>query len=102
MDPVAIQKAMDEAYAKFKDIKEGKNADYIKELAKVDPNIFGIAIVTTDVRSIPLVIFNLLFPFKSISKVFTMARVIEEQGPKAIMDKIGVDATGSVSIPLWL
>ena len=31
---------------------------------------------------------------QSISKVFTLARVIEEQGAKAVMDKIGVDATG--------
>ena len=29
-------------------LKEGKNADYIKELANVDPNIYGIAIVTVD------------------------------------------------------
>src|SRR5439155_495356 len=43
-----IQAALDEAYNKFKNLKEGKNADYIKELANVDPNIFGIALVTTD------------------------------------------------------
>ena len=43
-----IQAAIDEAYTKFKDVKEGKNADYIKELATVDPKIFGIALITTD------------------------------------------------------
>ena len=42
------QAAIDNAYNKYKDLKEGKNADYIKELANVDPNIFGIAIMTTD------------------------------------------------------
>jgi glutaminase len=31
---------------------------------------------------------------QSISKVFTVAKVIEEQGAKAVFDKIGVDATG--------
>ena len=31
---------------------------------------------------------------QSISKVFTMAKVIEEQGPDAIAARIGVDATG--------
>ena len=31
---------------------------------------------------------------QSISKVFTMAKVIEEQGPDAIANTIGVDATG--------
>ena len=42
------QGAIDRAYAKYKDLKEGKNADYIKELATVDPNIYGIAIVSVD------------------------------------------------------
>ena len=43
-----VQRAVDAAYAKFKDLREGKNADYIPALAKVDPNLFGIAVVTTD------------------------------------------------------
>jgi len=94
LDPVNIQKAMDEAYLKFKDIKEGKNADYIKELAKVDPNIYGIAIVTTDGKIYTKGDLTSAVSIQSISKVFTMARVIEEQGPRAVMDKIGVDATG--------
>ncbi len=33
---------------------------------------------------------------QSISKVFTMARVMEEQGPDAIANNMGVDATGQV------
>src|SRR5204863_10154539 len=44
----AYQAAVDGAYAKFKDLKEGKNADYIPALAEVDPNIFGIVLVTVD------------------------------------------------------
>ena len=39
-----IQKAVDAAYAKFRTLKEGKNADYIPALAKVDPNLFGIVL----------------------------------------------------------
>jgi glutaminase len=89
-----IQKALDEAYAKYKDLKEGKNADYIKELANVDPNIFGIAIVTTDGQVYTKGDITSMVSIQSVSKVFTMARVIEEQGPQVIQDKIGVDATG--------
>jgi glutaminase len=94
LSPENIQKALDEAYAKFKDVKEGKNADYIKELAKVDPNIYGIAIVTTDGKVYTKGDLQSAVSIQSISKVFTMARVIEEQGARAVMDKIGVDATG--------
>jgi glutaminase len=89
-----IQKALDEAYAKFKDLKEGKNADYIKELANVDPNIFGIAIVTTDGQVYTKGDITSMVSIQSVSKVFTMAKVMEEQGPQVIQDKIGVDATG--------
>ena len=35
--PGDVQKAVDAAYAKFKTLAEGKNADYIPALAKVDP-----------------------------------------------------------------
>jgi glutaminase len=89
-----IQKALDEAYNKFKDLKEGKNADYIKELANVDPNIFGIALVTTDGQVYTKGDITSMVSIQSVSKVFTMAKVIEEQGPQAVQDKIGVDATG--------
>ena len=89
-----IQAALDEAYAKFKDLKEGKNADYIKELANVDPNIFGIALVTTDGTVYTKGDITSMVSIQSVSKVFTMAEVIEEQGHQALQDKIGVDATG--------
>jgi glutaminase len=90
----SIEAALDEAYNKFKDLKEGKNADYIKELATVDPNIFGIAIVTTDGQVYTKGDIKSMVSIQSVSKVFTMAKDIEDLGPQVIQDKIGVDATG--------
>src|SRR5580765_5844150 len=89
-----IEAALNEAYEKFKDLKEGKNADYIKELATVDPNIFGIAIVTTDGTVYTKGDINSRVSIQSVSKVFTLAKILEELGAQAIQDKIGVDATG--------
>ena len=89
-----IEKVLNDAYNKFKDLKEGKNADYIKELANVDPNIFGIALITVDGQVYTKGDIQSMVSIQSVSKVFTMAEVLEEQGPQAIMDKIGVDATG--------
>ena len=91
---IPYQAAIDHAYAKYKDLKEGKNADYIKELANVDPNIYGIAIVTVDGQVFTKGDLDSRVSIQSISKVFTLAKVIEEQGAKAIVEKIGVDATG--------
>jgi glutaminase len=89
-----IQAALDAALAKYKDIKEGKNADYIPALAKVDPKIYGISLVTADGKVYTAGDVKSEVSIQSISKVFTMAKVIEESGPGAIEQRIGVDATG--------
>ena len=89
-----ITAALNEAYAKYKDLQEGKNADYIPALAKVDPKTFGIALVTTDGKVYTAGDIKSEVSIQSISKVFTMAKVIEEQGPEVIEKTIGVDATG--------
>jgi len=93
--PADIQKAVDAAYAKFKGLAEGKNADYIPALAKVDPNLFGIALVTADGKVYTAGDVKTEVSIQSISKVFTMAQVIEEQGLESIEKQIGVDATGA-------
>jgi len=90
------QGAVNAAYAKLKDLKEGKNADYIPALAEVDPNIFGIALVTADGKVYTAGDLTSEVSIQSISKVFTMALVMEEQSPEAIANNMGVDATGQV------
>jgi glutaminase len=92
--PADITKAVNDAYAKYKDIKEGANADYIPALAKVDPNLFGIAVVTADGKVYTAGDVATEVSIQSISKVFTMAYVIQTQGPDAILNNTGVDATG--------
>jgi glutaminase len=95
-DAAAIQQALKDAHAKFEAVKEGRNADYIPALAKVDPTLFGIALVTTDGQVFTVGDAESLFSIQSISKVFTLARVIEDRGEQAIEDSVGVDATGQV------
>jgi glutaminase len=90
-----VQSAVDAAYAKYRNLKEGKNADYIPALAKVDPNLFGVAVVTADGKVFSAGDIKTEVSIQSISKVFTMAQVIQEQGPDAIEKRIGVDATGA-------
>jgi glutaminase len=89
-----ITAALNEAYTKYKGLQEGKNADYIPALAKVDSKIFGIALVTADGKVYTAGDVKSEVSIQSISKVFTMAKVMEEQGPEAIEKTIGVDATG--------
>jgi glutaminase len=91
-----IEAALKAAFTKYQNLKEGKNADYIPALAKVDPNIFGIALVTVDGRVYTMGDVKSEVSIQSISKVFTMALVMEESGIDAIRSNMGVDATGQV------
>jgi glutaminase len=92
--PAEIEAALKAAHAKYQGLKEGKNADYIPALAKVDSNIYGIALVTADGKVYTMGDVKSEVSIQSISKVFTLAKVIEEQGPEAIAKTIGTDATG--------
>ena len=82
-------------YAKYKGLQEGKNADYIPRSPRSirtcsasrwsppDGKVYTAGDVKTEVS------------IQSISKVFTLAQVIQEQGLESIEKRIGVDATGA-------
>jgi glutaminase len=91
-----IETALDAAHAKYKGLKEGANADYIPALAKVPPDLFGVALVTVDGQVYTVGDVDALFSIQSISKVFTLAKVFEQSGEPAVLENIGVDATGQV------
>jgi glutaminase len=94
--PPSAQAAVDAAHAKYRALDEGKNADYIPALARVDSKLFGIALVTVDGKVAKKGDVDAPFSIQSISKVFTLASVIETAGYEAVLEKVGVDATGQV------
>jgi glutaminase len=77
--PAEIEYAMIAAYTKYKDLHEGKHADYIPALAKVDSNLFGIALVTADGKVYTAGNITTEASIQSISKVFTMARLFRNR-----------------------
>jgi glutaminase len=89
-----VEEALEDAHKKFKGVKEGKNADYIPALAEVPSKLFGISLVTVDGKTYDKGDTKSLFSIQSISKVFTLAQVLQESGEQAVEDNIGVDATG--------
>lgn len=89
-----IQRVLQEAYEKFKSDQGGKNADYIKALAEVDPKIFGITLVTPDGKVYEAGDAKEEVSIQSISKVFTACKVLQERGAAFLQEKIGVNATG--------
>ncbi len=88
------QQALAKAYSSLKGVSEGKNADYIPALAKVDSKLFGIALATVEGAVYEVGSAREEFSIQSISKVFTLARTIELIGAEAVEKRIGVNATG--------
>jgi glutaminase len=90
-----LQQVVNEAYAKFKGLTEGENADYIPILATIPSELFGVAIGLKDGTVISAGDVDYRFAIESTSKPFTAALVMQQYGgPQAIVDKIGVEPTG--------
>ncbi|MEE4107930.1 MAG: glutaminase A [Halieaceae bacterium] len=94
MDGDRLQAAVDRAYESFREVKEGANADYIPILATVPSDLFGIAIVTREGEVYSAGDVDYKFSIQSVSKPFTAALIMAQQGPEAVRSKIGVEPTG--------
>lgn len=94
LTPEDYQRVVNEAYAKYKDVKEGANADYIPILATVPSEMFGVVIITRDGKVYSAGELDYEFSIQSVSKPFTASLIMQEQGPKAVREKIGVEPTG--------
>src|SRR2546423_15715785 len=89
-----IDQYLERLHAKFADLREGQVATYIPELAKADPNWFGICLATTDGRVYEVGDTRQAFTIQSISKAFVYGLALEDHGRDAVMAKIGVEPTG--------
>ncbi|GAA1353131.1 glutaminase A [Arthrobacter koreensis] len=94
IDKSAIQAAVQTAHSDFTPDQGGKNASYIPYLASVDPALFGISVVTADGEVFEAGNSDFEFALESISKVFSMARAMDEVGLPQFHDKVGADPTG--------
>jgi glutaminase len=94
ISPADYQRVVDEAYAKYKGVKEGANADYIPILATVPSEMFGVVIITRDGEVYSAGELDYEFSIQSVSKPFTASLIMEQQGPRTLREKIGVEPTG--------
>ncbi len=85
---------LQELHARYKPVRDGKVADYIPELAKVDPDGFGISVVTVDNQVFEVGDYETLFTIQSISKAFVYGMALEDHGRERTLSKVGVEPTG--------
>ncbi len=89
------QKVLNKIYEEVKPLTgEGKVADYIPALAKVDPRKFGMALVT--VRGEKFVVGDAeeAFSIQSISKVYSLSLAMEKLGDK-LWKRVGREPSGN-------
>ncbi|KMN18103.1 glutaminase A [Pseudomonas weihenstephanensis] len=90
----SVTHALQTAHQRFASNHHGKNASYIPYLASVPANLFGISIMFCDGTHAEVGDTDYAFAIESISKVFTLAHVLDDIGPQTLRSKIGCDPTG--------
>ncbi|MCX7593656.1 MAG: glutaminase, partial [Fischerella sp.] len=92
--PSSLQSFLEDLHSKYKSLRDGAVANYIPELAKVDPDLFSICIVTVDGEVYEVGDSQQLFTIQSISKVFVYGLALEDHGRDYILTRVGVEPTG--------
>ncbi|MEK1893403.1 MAG: glutaminase [Rhizobium sp.] len=90
-----LQAILDGIYTELKPrIGEGRVADYIPDLAKVDPNQFGLTVTTVDGRIYSVGDSAVPFSIQSISKVFMLTLALGKVGEQ-LWKRVGREPSGS-------
>ena len=76
------------------EIPKGQVATYIPELGKADKNQLGICIYTADGRKYTIGDTSKRFTIQSISKIISLALVLESFDNKLVFEKVGMEPSG--------
>lgn len=76
------------------DDRDGKLADYIPDLARVDPDRMGIAIAMLDGQVYAAGDAEVSFTIQSVAKAFTYALAIRECGLDRVLEHVGIEPSG--------
>lgn len=92
---INLNEVIAEVYKEIKEyIGKGEVADYIPELAKVDPNHFGMALKLRSGEEFYFGDADLSFSIQSISKLLTLTMYIQQVGLE-LGDRVGVEPSGN-------
>jgi glutaminase len=78
----------------LKGLVEGEVATYIPELAKADPDLLGICLVTASGQVYAVGDTEIPFTIQSISKPFVYGLALEDNGQAEVLAKVGVEPSG--------
>jgi len=93
-EPDAVQAAIDDAYARYRDDTGGAVSTVYPALARVSRDCFGICVVGSEGRVYTAGDADAEFTIMSVSKPFVFALACERLGAAEARGAIGVNATG--------
>ncbi|MGE0028564.1 MAG: glutaminase A [Thermoleophilia bacterium] len=99
-DPVApsitppFADAIHDLHSRLTELRDGAVADYIPELGRADPELFGIAVATADGAVHASGDTDHSFTIQSISKALIFGMALEHHGLDAVLARVGVEPTG--------
>lgn len=89
-----LDQVLASAYARHLGNRSGALADYIPQLAAVDPEPFGIAVATVDGKVFSTGDSDVPFTIQSVSKAFVYCLALELVGRKEVLSRVGVEPSG--------
>ncbi|MFI9511169.1 glutaminase A [Nocardia sp. NPDC052566] len=89
-----VAKIVGDVYQLCRTDQSGELADYIPELAAVQPDSFALCLTTADGRVYGTGDVATAFTIQSISKPFTYALALADRGPAAVAERIDVEPSG--------
>lgn len=92
--PPWIDDVLASVHARHEPNLGGALADYIPELAAVDPDRFGLALATTGGKIYTIGDADQPFTIQSISKAFVYCLALELVGREKVLERVGVEPSG--------
>jgi glutaminase len=89
-----VQDHLQEIHGRYRNLHEGNVATYIPELARANPEWFGICLVTTGGHVYEVGDSRQHFTIQSISKPFVYGLALEDNTRAEVLKKISVEPTG--------
>lgn len=89
-----VTRILETLHHRYATLFDGNVADYIPELAKADPALFGICIATRDGHLYEVGDTRHAFTIQSISKAFSYGLALEDRGEEHVLARIGVEPSG--------